>query len=405
VEGYLYKIMKINKSLINGSIILLITFNIFNVINFIFQFSMARLLTIAEFGVLATLSSIIFIFAVFSHSIQLIVTKYTSSLKQKSQIKNIFKRTLRKSMKFSVLVFILYLILIIPFSILLKISYPLMALTGVMIFGVFLVPISRGILQGRKQFTSLGTNMIVEGGVKLILAISLVLIGWQVYGAIISIVIGAFAAFFLSLFSFKDILKSKEKKVKTPEIYQYSRPIFFTLLTIMLFYSLDVIIAKAVFEESIAGMYAISSTLAKIIFIGTMPISNAMFPISAMNNKNKKTSKSIISNAFGILGVLVVLSLIVIYLFSDPIVSIFSVPEATKILFNLAIGTSLLSITNLVLLHKLSINKMKNYGYLLIVILLQIALLSIFSGNLITFSVAYIVSSLIFLITSIFLLK
>ena len=63
--------MRIHKSLWKGSIVLLIAFNIFNFFNFVFHFSMARLLSISDFGILATLFAIIYILTGFSESIQI----------------------------------------------------------------------------------------------------------------------------------------------------------------------------------------------------------------------------------------------------------------------------------------------------------------------------------------------
>ena len=89
--------MKLNKSLIGGSLVLLISINLFNFFNFVFQLSMARLLTIAQYGILASLFSIIYIFGFFMESIQTIVAKYTAKEKEKGKLKNILKKTVKKA--------------------------------------------------------------------------------------------------------------------------------------------------------------------------------------------------------------------------------------------------------------------------------------------------------------------
>src|SRR3989344_1047358 len=151
------KLSKTSKTLLSGSILLLFTFNLYNLLNFVFHFSMARLLSIADYGVLATLFSINYILGIFTESIQTVITKYSTSLKD-GMLKNLLKRSLRKSVKISFVIFLLYLIIIIPLSYLLKISYPLMLLSGLLIFCAFLPPVVRGILQGKKMFKFLGLN-------------------------------------------------------------------------------------------------------------------------------------------------------------------------------------------------------------------------------------------------------
>ena len=180
------------------------------------------------------------------------------------------------------------------------------------------------------------------------------------------------------------------------------------MLVIMVFYSIDVLIARIFFPADVAGAYAIAAVLAKVIFLGTQPISRAMFPLSNENNSNKKKSENVFANALFLLFVAIIISLAVFYFFPGLIIGLFSgkvIPEAIGILFLLGIGTSVLSLSNLVLIHKLSIGKTKRFPLLLVFVLLEIVLLSYFSENLFQFSIAFIVSSVALLWGSITLIK
>jgi len=398
--------VSIQKRLIGGSIILLIGFNIFNALNFIFNLSMTRLLTLAEYGVLTTLINIIIIFVVFSESVQTVISRYTAKIKFKTNLKSLLKKTFYKAGKISFILFLFYMLLGLFLSSFLNIKYSLILLTGVMLISAFFTAATRGILQGRKQFSSLGINMALEGTIKLVVGISLVIIGAGVFGAVFGIIIGAGVAFLFSLISIKDVLNSKEEKVKTPEIYNYTKPVFITVLAVMLFLSFDIILARRFFSPDLVGAYAIASTLAKIIFIGTHPISKAMFPISA-ETKRKKDSEKILMSSLKILGVLILIPLIIIFFFSDSIIWIYSgkhIVEAASILFYLAIAASLLSLTNLILLYNLSLGKPKFSLALLTFVVIQAILLSLFHDTLLEFSLALVVSSAIFLWGSIILL-
>ena len=398
--------MELDKSLINGSLVLLITFNAFNLLNFIFQFSMARLLTVAEYGVLATLFSLIYMTGVFSESIKTVIMKYAVGEKDNGKIKYVMKKSLSKLALVSLLIFILYVVLAIPLSGILKIDFWLLIITGGLLFPTLLIPVAKGILQGKKRFKSLGANMIVEGIVKLGLGILLVLIGWKVYGAIIATVISGVVALLFSFVQTKDIFAEKEKKSDLSGINGNSMPIFLTILLIICFYSVDVIIAKIFFDGTIAGAYAIASVLAKIIFLGTQPISQAMFPISAEKKRLKDKPEKILSTAVFLLLGLIAIALTVVYFFPGTIVILFSgkyIFESVQIIFYLAIAISLLSISNLVLLYNLSVGKTKRIPYLFGFVALEIILLSIFSSNIFEFSIAFISASAIFLWGIIFL--
>ena len=363
------------------------------------------MLTAADYGMLATLFSIIYTMGVFSESIQTIVAKYSASEKNPGKLKNLIKRTIKKSLKISLILFVAFAFAAIPLSFLLNIPYPILTATGLMIFAAFLPPITRGAMQGTKMFKSLGFNLILESFSKLLLAFLLVFIGWRVYGAIVATIIATTLAFVLSILALKKILKSKEKFIEVRGIYAYSWPVLFVLLNIILFYSLDIIIAKIVFPEEIAGFYAIASMLAKTIFFATQPISKALFPLSAAKKKSED-NKHLILNALFIEILCILGFLVVLYFFAHPLIEIFSgriITESANILFYLGIAFSLISVTNLILLYKLSLGEMKSYILFLIFPIIEIIILTIFSHNLIEYSIALVTASALFLLGSIFL--
>src|SRR3989344_3579259 len=176
---------KLSGEFMKGSLILFIMINLYNFLNYFFHFLMARLLGPEDFGTLAVLVSVIYIFMIPSEAIQTIITKYTSRLSAKKNlgaIKDLFYRSVKKGLLVSFLIFAIFIPVSLFLSDFLKIDLSLLALTGLFIFVAFLMPLVRGILQGRKKFVGLGLNMILEASVKIILAVSLVIYGWRVWG-------------------------------------------------------------------------------------------------------------------------------------------------------------------------------------------------------------------------------
>ena len=403
--------VKLNKNLVKSSLILLITLNLYNFLNFFFHFSMARMLSVSNYGILATLFSIMYIFGIFAESVQIIITKYTSHQSNKGKLKNLIKKSFKKALIFSSVLFLVYLIVSIPLSSSLEIPFLLLAINGLFIFSSFFPPITRGVLQGLKRFSSLGGNMVFEGVSKLILAIIFVLLltkyGLAVHGAVVATILGVFLAFLLSFVSLKDIFNSKEKEAMTHEIYGYSAPVFVTLFVVLIFYSLDIVLAKMFFSQDIAGAYALASILGKSIFLGTNGISKAMFPLSSSVKKTKKRYHHIFFSAFAIMFACIFIALAIIYFFPSLLIKLFSgkeVPLASSLLFYIGLAAGFISFANLILLYKLSLKKTRGCYYLLLFIVVQISLLTYFSKNIFTFTLAFVFASLIFLIGSIFLL-
>lgn len=396
----------IGTGIFGGSIVLLITINIFNALNYFFHFTMARMLSASDYGTLVALMSIFYIFGVSTEAIQTIITKYSSQEKSDGKVKNIIKRALRKGLKYSIVSFVIFSILAFFIGIFLGIEYSLIFLSGTIIFSSVLLPVMRGALQGKKKFNSLGFNMIAESVVKILLAVLFVYIGFRVYGAIMAIFLGTLVAFLFSIFNLRQILSSKESKADASGIYGYSFPVLAVMITIIVFYSIDVILVKRYFSADIAGQYAMASTLAKIIFFGTMPIGKVMFPISSERSNNGKHTFHIFVKALVILGICVAAALAVFYFFPGLLVRIFSGANhqvASALVFYLAIFISLVSFANLILLYKLSLGRMRNYGVLFIFIVLEIIMLHFFHHTLLEYCITLIFLSLLMLFGSIFL--
>ncbi|MBS3083588.1 oligosaccharide flippase family protein [Candidatus Pacearchaeota archaeon] len=399
---------KFESPLVKGSILLVLSFGLFNFIHFMFQFFMARMLSITEYGILASLFSIIYIGSIFTESIQNVIVKYSAGKEPDGQLKNILKRSLKKISYISLGLFCVYLVLALFISPIFGIDYSLLALAGTTIFFACFIPITRGVLQGKKRFGALSFNMLTEAGSKLLIGALLVLLGIGVFGAVLGTILGVVFALGVSLFQIRSTLTAKEEIAKPLGIYDYAKPSLVITAVVVIFYSMDVILAKIFFSPEIAGSYAIASILGKIIFWGTFPISKAMLPFSSAETIQKNKKRRVFATAlllllFGSMGILIIFSI-----FPNQIISIFSgktVPLASTILFYNGIAFSFIAIANLMLLYRLSTGAVKRYWMLPIFLVIEVVLLSIFSNSLIQFTQAFIGASLIFLLGSFWILK
>ena len=397
---------------VKGSLILFIMLNIFNFLNWIFHFSMARMLGAADYGILAVLMSVGYVFGISAEAIRNVISRYTSKLNSKKEygkMKNLLKRSFRKGFKISFFIFIVYLFLALWLSSFLDIEFLLLGLVGLLIFSDFLfAPIIRGILQGTKQFKKLGISMIIEASIKLLVGIFLVYLGFRVYGAIGAVIFSIFVSIFISLFFLKTIIKSKEKRFKTEKIYSYSLPFFISVISITLIFSLDVIIAKRFFTAEIVGKYAIASLLGKMIFWGTAPIAQAMFPLSSESFENKKRTRNLLYKAAIFLFFLCLAAVIVFTLFPKFIISLLfgsQYTDISKILVFMGISFSILAFTNLIVVYALSKNKSSFSFALPIFAIIEIVLLSVFSASILQYALAFLFSNLLMFFGTIILIK
>lgn len=401
---------RLNLPLIKGSIILLVVFNLYSFLNFIYQSSMARLLTLAEYGMLAALFYFVYVLGIFSESTQTIIARYTAAYAAPGRIKNILRRAARKGARLSILFFVLFLLVVTPVAaVLLDIPVPALILFSAITATTFFIPILRGTLQGRKQFTALGTNLLIEAGIKVVLASVLVWFGWKLVGAITGFIVGLFVALFCAFLPLRDVLKAKEQYVQTEGIYRYSAPVFIMTLALFAFYTADIFIAQIVFPKELAGTYAVASMLSKIIFWGTQPISRALFPLSAETLQvQARERRSLYFNALALvtLGAAAVLALFV--LFPDAIIRLFSgkeLAESARILFVLGLATTALSYANLNIVYSISRGTPRHPLAFLLILALGIALLLLYHETLMQFALAFLTAATIFLWGSVLALR
>lgn len=399
--------------LVRGSIVLVFMIGLFNVLNYAFQISMAKMLGPADYGILAVLMSFIYLFSIPTEAIQTAISRYVSKFnlnKEFGKIRWLIRKSTSKGGKIAGLIFLGFLPVAYVFSIILDIRFTLIALTGLFIFYVFAIPIIRGVLQGRKKFLGLGGNLVIESLVKLVFSILLVFLGLKVYGAMAGVLIGSIACFAASFGMLKEIMKSKEEKAELENVYYANLPVLAAITSLVLMYSIDIIFARAFFSPEVAGQYAFVSLIGKTILFISLAIGKAMFPLSSEGFESGRQTSGILKKSVLIVTVIAITALIFFFFLPEAIVKIISLGSdqyigAANVLFTLGLAFSLLSISNVIINYHLAIHKKSNYFSLLIINVIQAVLLIIFHSSLQEFSRAILASNAIMFLYSIYLTK
>ncbi len=394
-----------------GTLILFIAINFYNFLNFLFHFSMGRMLGPEGYGILAVLMSLIYIFAIPSEAIQNIISRYTSQFnvkREEGKIKYLLNKSLKKTITYSISLFLFLTILGIFLSWFLQINFWLIFITNLFIFIAVSMPITRGVLQGRKKFTSLGINMVIEAALKLFFAISLVIFGFKVFGAIIGAILGSLASLVFAFYFNKDILEKKEEETSFKGIYSQSIPYFITMLVIFIGFSLDILLAKRFFSPELAGQYAVLSMLGKMIFFGTIAIGKAMFPLTSEKHDTKGDASKLFYKSILMITAICVFATLIYGFLPKLVIGLLygsQYLEMAPYLVYSAISLSFLSLSNLIFIYHLSTNKLKHSPFLFIFLLIEIALLSMFHSNILEYTLAFMVSNTIMFIGSFFFVK
>lgn len=374
---------------------------------------MARMLGPSDYGVLAFLMSLTYIFAVPTIAIQTGIAKKISKLKTEEnygKMKGLFIHFLKRLLIVSFAIFLVFIIAVLIFADAFETPSEILILTATLIIASFIYPVASGTLQGMKKFSALGWNTVLIFSTKLIIAVVLVIAGLKIYGAIMGFVLSVFLGFFFALPYLKKIFRAKISEYDERLLSRENLLIFSAMLILVLIYSMDVIIAKLFFSNEIVGQYAVLSTVGKIILFSTMSIGNAFFPISAERHYLGKETKGLMKKASSIVAALCIFALIIFYFFSKQILNFLfgsQYLEFSNLLLPVSAAFSTIALINLNLLHKISKEEFKGLHLLLMFVFLaiQAILLSFFSSSIERFTTGFMLSTIITFIGSFILMK
>lgn len=289
----------INHPLFAGSFIMIFGSNAVSFLNYLYHVAMVRMLGPANYGELAAIISLIGLLGIIPGSLNLVIIKYVSSAKDDSEISALINWLKTKIFAGSLI-----------FSFLILITSPLISsfLNINTLLYLFLVAITfffstqslfnRSILQGLIKFKEMVMSMLAENGIKIVLSIFLVYLGFSVGGAMISFSIAALAGWFITNLFLNYRNKHTEVKINIKQIISFTIPVLIQSFAITSLYSSDVILVKHFFSSYDAGIYASLSTLGKIIFFGAGPIGAVMFPLVSRKNAKKENHTRIFTYSF-----------------------------------------------------------------------------------------------------------
>jgi O-antigen/teichoic acid export membrane protein len=146
------------------------------------------------------------------------------------------------------------------------------------------------------------------------LGLVLVWIGFSVLGAMWAVVIAALVSYLVSrkmIVAYIDT-KANPNNYHLKSFYKYSIPVLIQAFALTSFFTIDVILVKHFFSPFDAGIYAALSTLGKIVFFASSPITAVMFPIvSGRYTKGEKYKKILLAS----IGATVLISFGVVFLY------------------------------------------------------------------------------------------
>jgi len=376
---------------LTGSLVMFVGMMIANLGSYLYHLLMGRMLGPADYGVLASLISLLYLLGIPILALSLVIVKFVSAYKGQKKfgaIRRLFIMLTQKIFLFGI-VWVLIFLLLTPFltSFLhLKSSLPLVIVAAIAFITLF-VSTNRGFLQGILRFGYLSSSIALEVGIKLCLAVFLVYLGFKVKGAIFAALVGVVVAYLFTNFFLKKFLKVNKGKdeVEWRPMIEYGLPVFFSILAFTSLYSTDVVLARHFLSAREAGYYASLAVMGKIVYYASYPIIMVMFPLVSERQANGREYKPLLSTSLGLVGIICLGIVGIYFLLPTLMIKILfgsAYLSAAKYLGLFGIFLSLHSLSFLLTNFCLSINQVKIVILPILAAFLQIILISLFHQNL-----------------------
>ncbi|MBI2028403.1 MAG: oligosaccharide flippase family protein [Candidatus Levybacteria bacterium] len=282
MKKLMHKVVK--NPFVSGSIIVFLGTFVGNIFNFLFNFFMTRNLSVSDYGILASLVSIILLFALASDSIIPTVIHFSGQYFARNEIKKVsafFWKLNKLFIIFGIVTLGIFIIFGSNVSHFFKIENNfLIFLVGVIISVISLSSLNKGILAGRLSFGYISFFNFFSSILKFFAGMLFVFLGLGVNGGILAFLIAHLFAYLFTFFPLKSILRGKrENVIGIKEIFKYAAPSGIAMLGLTLFITTDIILVKHFFSGQEAGVYAGMSLLGRIIYFFSAPIATVLFPL------------------------------------------------------------------------------------------------------------------------------
>lgn len=280
--------------LIHGSTIIFIGTNFANVFNFLFTVFMIRILSIENYGVLASIISIISYPTLLAAAMSPLIVKFAGEYfagNDLSMVRGLYSKIGKLFFFLALVIFIIFLIFIPQIDTFFRINNRLvLIITDIIIFITIIGVINIALLQAKLAFGYMASINFISTFLKLTVGIGLVLLGFSVNGAVTAFLLSVTTPFLLSFIPLRFLFHKKlgNPPIPTKELLEYGLPTVLTSIGLTSFISSDILLVKHFYSPHQAGIYAGLSLIGKVIFYFSAPISTVMFPLIVQKYSKKE---------------------------------------------------------------------------------------------------------------------
>jgi len=299
--------------LITGSSIIFVGTLIANIFNYLFNLLMGHKLSVPDYGLLTTLSSIFILAAIFALAFGNVIARYSARYFANGNTTGA-RAVLVLGSRF-VFIFGLgltvVLSLLIPFlTKFLHVDNPLYVFIIIIaVFFALLLALPTGYIQGRLKFYLLSASAISQPVIKVIAALALLSLGFSLYGPLLALILASAIPFiFFSYYLWRDHRRTSDlhdfdHALFKKEFIHDTSTFFLSAIGFTLLQNADIILVRHFLGPFESGQYAALSLMGKAIFYFTTPVNAVFFPLISMKKERKERLLPTLTLALGVVAI------------------------------------------------------------------------------------------------------
>jgi O-antigen/teichoic acid export membrane protein len=287
---------------VRSGLVLLIAGALANVCNFAFQILTARQLSVDEYGLLAGFMSAVTIICVSAAALQTAAARAVAAGENEPGRSMLSDHLTRSAVVFALALGAAIMVSSPWSGEALHIGELPILMLGFFGLAASLDAIANGRLQGSRRFGRQATYGLMQATGKLAAAATVLVVGYRVVGIVGALVITSLLIAVVGMYASRD-LGAISTRVFSAEVRRSFAAVF--LFWVMV--SIDILIARSLWDPQQAGIYAAASVLGKAVLLLPAVISQVLFPHLAEEHAERRPVTAVMAKA--ILTVLAVTSL------------------------------------------------------------------------------------------------
>jgi O-antigen/teichoic acid export membrane protein len=250
-----------------------------NLSNYVLNVAVSRILGRAQFGAVAAILALLYVLNVPTSAIQTLLTREVAQIPDPDELPAVYRSIRRVVWRWAAVATLATLALTPLVVAFLHLDSFTPALFLPLLVGLaLLVPMYRGILQGRRRFALLTANIGAEAALRVVGAILLTLLGFQAAGVMGAFALGLVASLVLGrVFTRRDLGSGSTAALSSASSHLLELlPVVAGLGLVTAAFNVDVILARHFLRPVDGGEYAAVSLVARVLFYLTSSVGGAV---------------------------------------------------------------------------------------------------------------------------------